>query len=172
MMDGSPPASACAAVKGMAERTRADPPLKKRIGEDIMNNLDRAHARRALPMNHAAKSVRFRMASITGSEVGRRSCWRGWRRGKPAANRYFCDARAEQRRLDRAWSPDRSAKIRPVESSAKSGEGAWMSRQFLRGHFLFRVAVLEIGSSSCRERVCLYVGILVVAVTLKQTIMY
>src|SRR3546814_6730033 len=89
MMDGSPPASACAAVKGMAERTRADPPLKKRIGEDIMNNLDRAHARRALPMNHAAKSVRFRMASITGSEVGRRSCWRGWRRGKPAANRYF-----------------------------------------------------------------------------------
>src|SRR3546814_8282971 len=58
MMDGSPPASACAAVKGMAERTRADPPLKKRIGEDIMNNLDRAHARRALPMNHAAKSVR------------------------------------------------------------------------------------------------------------------
>src|SRR3546814_6919505 len=73
MMDGSPPASACAAVKGMAERTRADPPLKKRIGEDIMNNLDRAHARRALPMNHAAKSVRFRMATITGSEVGRRS---------------------------------------------------------------------------------------------------
>src|SRR3546814_6126628 len=88
----------------MAERTRADPPLKKRIGEDIMNNLDRAHARRALPMNHAAKSVRFRMASITGSEVGRRSCWRGWRRGKPAANRYFCDARDEQRSLDRAWS--------------------------------------------------------------------
>src|SRR3546814_9490727 len=80
--------------------------------EDIMNNLDRAHARRALPMNHAAKSVRFRMASITGSEVGRRSCWRGWRRGKPAANRYFCDARDEQRRLDRAWSHDRSAKIR------------------------------------------------------------
>src|SRR3546814_9216377 len=87
-----------------------------------MNNLGRAHALRALPMNHAAKSVRFRMASITGSEVGRRSCWRGWRRGKPAANRYFCDARDEQRRLDRAWSHDRSAKIRQVESSAKSGD--------------------------------------------------
>src|SRR3546814_2633411 len=82
------------------------------------------------------------MASITGSEVGRRSCWRGWRRGKPAANRYFCDARDEQRRLDRAWSHDRSAKIRQVESSAKSGEGAWMSRRFLSGLFLMRVAVL------------------------------
>src|SRR3546814_17944172 len=91
--------------------------------EDIMNNLDRAHARRALPMNHAAKSVRFRMASITGSEVGRRSCWRGWRRGKPAANRYFCDARDEQRRLERAWSHDRSAKIRQVERTEERRVG-------------------------------------------------
>src|SRR3546814_19837774 len=107
-----------------------------------MTNLNGAHSRRALPMNRAAKSVGFRMASITGAEVGRRSCRRGWRRGKPAANRYFCDTRDEQRRLDRAWSHERGAKIRQVESSAKSGEGAWMSRRFLSGLFLDRKSVV------------------------------
>src|SRR3546814_6048889 len=108
----------------------------------MWNNLELAHAQETLSRNHAAKSVRFRMASITGAEVGRRSWWRGWRRGKPAAKRYVCDARDEQRRLDRAWSHDRSAKIRQVESSGKAGEGAWMSRRVLSGLFLRRVAVL------------------------------
>src|SRR3546814_3476840 len=93
------------------------------------------------------------MASITGSEVGRRSCWRGWRRGKPAANRYFCDARDEQRRLDRAWSHDRSAKIRQVESSAKSGEGAWMSRRFLSGLSLSLLPSLSTQSGKAPQAV-------------------
>src|SRR3546814_16345529 len=121
MMDGSPPASACAAVKGMAERTRADPPLKKRIGEDIMHNLDQAHARRALPMNHAAKSLRFPLSSITGSALGRRSCWRGWGSGTPAPTRSLFEHVAAHHSLDRPWCTTPSYTPRQVKTSHQPG---------------------------------------------------